>query len=216
MTEQWEKQQREVDSYNVFFSAFKGRTEGDSLYNYDYRLAGMFVEIPDPRNDVDVEPDFALFNGSTLLLAEIKSGTNINQRDIRQMEAAEELSIEAAIEWLRDAEPEAAGYDPNGLTNIESAIVYYRDFIEECRDLSNCSEALEEVSEHCTVLSQKKGGDLRAEEENIDDSELRDLLLDGISVPKLVDKMVYLTENVNREILAYLDSRRESRRSRRA
>jgi len=48
MTEQWEKQQREVDSYNVFFSAFKGRTEGDSLYNYDYRLAGMFVEIPDP------------------------------------------------------------------------------------------------------------------------------------------------------------------------
>ena len=124
----------------------------------------MFVEIPDPRNDVDVEPDFALFNGSTLLLAEIKSGTNINQRDIRQMEAAEELSIEAAIEWLRDAEPEAAGYDPNGLTNIESAIVYYRDFIEECRDLSNCSEALEEVSEHCTVLSQKKGGDLRAED----------------------------------------------------
>ena len=81
--------------------------------------------------------------------------------------------------------------------------MYYRDFIEECRDLSNCSEALEEVSEHCTVLSQKKGGDLRAEEENIDDSELRDLLLDGISVPKLVDKMVYLTENVNREILAY-------------
>jgi len=48
MTEQWEKQQREVDSYNVFFSAFKGRTEVDSPYNYDYRLAGMFVEIPDP------------------------------------------------------------------------------------------------------------------------------------------------------------------------
>lgn len=203
MTEQWEKQKREVDSYNVFFSAFKGNTEGDSLFDLDYRLAGMFVEIKDARNDVEVEPDFVLFNGSTLLLVEIKSGRNINERDIEQMESSDDLSIEAGIEWLRDAKPEQKGYDPNGLNNIEPAIVYYQDFIEDCRDSPGCSDALDDIAEYCTVLSQEKGGELRAERERIDDDELRELLTDGISVPTLVDKHVYLTENVNREILAY-------------
>lgn len=203
MTEQWEKQKREVDSYNVFFSAFKGRIEGKSLYDLNYRLAGMFVEIPDPRNDIEVEPDFALFNGSTLFFAEIKSGRNINQRDIRQMEATKKLSIEAAIEWLRDAEPQQTGYDPNGLNNIESAIVYYRDFLDECRNSSGCSDALGNLSEHCTVLSQKKGGKLQVMEDRLNDSELKALLAEGISVPTLVDKTIYLTENVNRETLAY-------------
>jgi hypothetical protein len=203
MTEKWEKQKREVDSYNVFFSAFKGNTDGKSLFDLDYRLAGMFVEIEDPRNDVEVEPDFVLFNGATLLLVEIKSGRNINRRDIKQMESSKDLSPEAAIEWLRDAEPQQVGYDPNGLNNIESAIVYYRDFIEDCRDSPGCSNALDEIAQHCTVLSQRKGGKLMAEREQINDAELRDLLVEGISVPTLVDKHVYLTENINREILAY-------------
>lgn len=203
MTEQWDKQKREIDSYNVFFSAFKGRTEGESLYDLNYRLAGMFVEIRDPRNDVEVEPDFVLFNGSTLLLVEIKSGENINPRDIEQVEATKDLSIEAAIEWLRDADIQQAGYNPNGLNNIESTIVYYSEFLEECREYSNCSDALAELSEHCTVLSQEKGGVLQTEEERLDDPELHDLLSGGISIPTLVDKHIYLTENVNRETLAY-------------
>jgi hypothetical protein len=203
MTEQWQKQKREVDSYNVFFSAFKGRTEGRSFYDLNYRLAGMFVEITDARNDLVVEPDFVLFDGATLLLTEIKSGRNINQRDINQMESSNELSIEAAIEWLRDAELQQSGYDPNGLNNIEPAIVYYNDFIEECRESSGCSDALDNVSECCTVLSQQKGGLLQIEENQLDDPDLNDLLSEGISIPTLVDKHIYLTENVNREILAY-------------
>ena len=203
MTEQWEKQKRELESYNVFFSAFKGGIEREALYDLNYRLAGMFVEIPDPRNDVEVEPDFVLFNGSTLFLAEIKSGRNINQRDINQMEAADELSIEAAIDWLRDAEIQQAGYDPNGLNNIESVIVYYSSFIEDCRESTGCADALEEISEYGTVLSQEKGGQLQIAENRLDDSDLYQFLEDGISIPTLVDKNVYLTENVNRETLVY-------------
>jgi len=203
MTEQWEKQQRELDSYNVFFSAFKGGVERESLYDLNYRLAGMFVEVPDYRNDVEVEPDFVLFNGSTLILVEIKSGRNINERDINQMEAASELSIEAAIDWLRDAELQQAGYDPNGLNNIEPVIVYYNNFIEDCRESSGCNDALEEIAEYCTVLSQEKGGQLQIAESQLNDAELQSFLADGIHIPTLVDKNIYLTENINREILAY-------------
>jgi hypothetical protein len=203
MTEQWERQQREIDSYNVFFSAFKRSDNGDSLFDLDYRLAGMFVEIPDPRNDVVAEPDFVLFNGSTLLLTEVKSGRNINPRDVRQMEGYSDLSIEAAIEWLRDADLQETGYDPNGLTNIEQTIVYYHDFIEECRDSSGCAEALSELANHCAVLSQEKGGHLQLEAGDIGNPALSDLLNTGISIPTLVDKHIYVTENVDREVLAY-------------
>jgi hypothetical protein len=203
MTEQWEKQKRELDSYNVFFNAFKGGVEDESLFDLGYRLVGMFVNISDQRNDVEVEPDFVLFNGSSLLLVEAKSGENINSRDIRQMEEANRLSIEAAIEWLRDADMEERGYDPNGLNNIECTIVYYREFIEQCRDSVGCSEALEKISEHCSVLSQQKGGKLQVETSQLDDPELNATLSSGIPIPTLVDKAVYLTENVNREILSY-------------
>lgn len=203
MTEQWEKQKRELDSYNVFFNAFKGGIEDQSLYDLGYRLVGMFVNISDQRNDVEVEPDFVLFDGATLLLVEVKSGKNINSRDIRQMEESNKLSIEAAIEWLRDADIQGKGYDPNGINNIECSIVYYREFIEQCRDSSGCVKALEKISDHCSVLSQQKGGKLQVEKNQLDDPELNSVLSDGIAIPTLVDKVVYLTENVNREILSY-------------
>lgn len=63
--------------------------------------------------------------------------------------------------------------------------------------------ALNELSQYCTVLSQGKGGVLKIEEGGFESSDLDSLLREGIQLPKLVDKKIYLTENANREILAY-------------
>lgn len=203
MTVQWNKQQREVDSYNVFFSSFKGESSTSGLFDLNYRLVGSFMTVPDNREGIEVEPDMVLFNGETLLLTEIKSGTNINQRDIKQMEKCNQVSIEAAIEFLSDAEIESSGLDHNDLTNIEPIIVYWSGFIEECRDSPGCQGALSDLSEHCTILSQEKGGQLQIEESNITDTELEETLSDGLKLPTLPETNFYLTENVNREILAY-------------
>ncbi|WP_363467255.1 hypothetical protein [Halogeometricum borinquense] len=203
MTEQWVKQQREVDSYNLFFSSFDGLSGSDSLYDLGYRLVGSFVTIPDSRQQLEVEPDFVLFNGETALLVEIKSGENINSRDIRQMERCDELSYERVVEFLRDAEFSGSELDPNDLSNVEPIIVYYTDFIDDCRTSSGCTEALNELSQCCTVLSQDKGKSLKHEEGKLEDGELEATLRAGIQLPRLVDKKVYLTENANREILAY-------------
>jgi len=202
MTERWTRQKREVDSYNVFFNAFKGYDPNESLHNLGYRLIGTFVEVVD-RGGVRAEPDFVLYNDETLLLAEIKSGTNINGSDIDQMDRTASISIESAIDWLRDADMTASGYDPNNLNNIEPAIVYYNDFMEECRTSSGCSNALDELAEHTAVLSQQKGGELILEEGDVSDANLRNRLTDGIPIPVAVDKAVYLTENIEREILAF-------------
>ncbi|ELY26978.1 hypothetical protein [Haloferax volcanii] len=73
MTEQWAKQQREVDSYNLFFSSFDGLSGHKALFDLGYRLVGNFVTVADSRRQIETEPDFVLFDGETALLIEIKS-----------------------------------------------------------------------------------------------------------------------------------------------
>lgn len=201
MTEQWEKQKREVDSYNVFFSSFKGRNGHKSLFDLGYRLVGVFMRISDNRRGVEAEPDIVLYNGGTLLLVEIKSGQNIDDRAISQMESTNEISVEAGQDFLRNAELEQ--YSHNNLEKIESLIVYYSDFIDECKEYDGCSEALDELVEYGTVLCQEKGGNLSLAKGEIEDASLRNYLTEGIPLPQLPDTNIYLTENVNREILAY-------------
>ncbi|RDZ50450.1 hypothetical protein C5C07_19195 [Haloferax sp. Atlit-4N] len=203
MTEQWVKQQREVDSYNLFFSSFDGLSGAESLYDLGYRLVGSFVTIRDTRQQLIAEPDFVLFNGETALLVEVKSGENINERDKQQMERCNGISYETIVDFLRDAEFNDRGLDPNELNNVESVIVYYTDFIEDCRSSTGCSSALDDLKQHSAVLSQQKGESLTLAEGTLEDNELKTLLRNGIRLPMLVDKKVYLTENTNREILAY-------------
>lgn len=110
MTEEWERQKREIDSYNVFFSALKGRSGTPCLFNLGYRLVGVFMRISDNRQRIVAEPDIVLYNGEKLLLVEIKSGTNIDQRAMDQLESASRISIEAGQTFLQDADLEQ--YNP--------------------------------------------------------------------------------------------------------
>lgn len=202
MNEEWERQKRELDSYNTFFSAFKGEVTGQGLHDYGYRLVGRFLTIPDFRNDVEASPDFVLFNGETLLLTEVKSGENISRRDISQMEACAELSIEAAQDYLSDTEIRSPGYEPTGLQYIQPCIIYYEDFIEECKTYDACEEALTELMEYSAVLTQDKGSALRLEGGVVVDDDLKAILSDGIPLPQIPDKNVYLTEGIEKECLA--------------
>lgn len=201
MSVQWEKQKREVDSYNVFFSAFQGRNGARSLFDLGYRLVGVFMRISDSREGVESDPDFVLYNGGTLLLVEVKSGQNINDRAIEQMEDAKQISIEAGREFLRDAEMEQ--YDHTDLDHIEPLIVYYGDFLEECQNSEGCLTALNELATHAPVLSQTKGEQIELAKGEIEDASLRNFLTDGIPLPKFSSTQIYLTDNINREILAY-------------
>jgi len=203
MTEQWKKQQREVDSYNVFFSAFKGANSSDGLRDLGYHQVGYFLEIEDNRQGVECEPDMVFYDGTTLLLVEIKSGRNVTPRATTQMERCESLSIESASDFLADAEVADMGLDPNNLTNIEPVIVYYADVIEECTESEGCREELENLSEYGSVLSQEKGGELVSVKDSFEDMDLSETFSDGIELPALPETAFYLTENVNREILAY-------------
>ncbi len=202
MDGEWERQKRELDSYNTFFSAIKGDVTGHGFRDHGFRLVGRFLTIPDPRNDVEASPDFVLFDGETLLLAEVKSGENISERDISQMEACAQLGIEAVQDYLSDTEIRSEGYEPTGLRHIQPCIIYYEDFIEECKTHDACEEALSELEEHTAVLTQDKGSTLQLEGGLVVNEDLEEILSNGIPVPQLPDKNVYLTEGIEKECLA--------------
>jgi hypothetical protein len=204
MNEDWSRQKRELDSYNTFFSAIKGEVTGQGLHNLGYRLVGRFLHVPDSRNDVEPSPDFLLYNGETLLLVEVKSGENIATRDIEQMEDSNALSIEAAQNYLNNTEIRSRGLNPDELRHVQPCIVYYEDFIEEeCKPYDGCVESLNELSGEAAVLTQDKGSDLRLESGEVADPSLEASLNDGIQLPQIPDKNVYLTEGVEKECLAF-------------
>lgn len=202
MDEEWERQKREIDSYNIFFSAIKGEVTGQGLLKHGYRIVGRFLDIPDPYNEVEASPDFVLFDGETLLLVEVKSGENISERDREQMKECDQLGIEAAQNYLSDTDIQSKGYDPNGLRYIQPCIIYYEDFIEECKTFDGCEDALVELKEYAAVLTQDKGSVLQLEGGNVVSEDIDDVLSDGIPLPQLPDKNVYLTEGIEKESLA--------------
>ena len=203
MVREWARQKRELDSYNTFFAAIKGEVTGEGLYDLGYRLVGCFQNISDSRNNVTASPDFVLFNGETLLLVEIKSGENITDRDIQQMVDCGGVSIEAAQNHLADTEIRSEGYDPNGLRHIQPCIVYYENFIEECKTYAECLDMLDELKEIAAVLTQDKGSSLERDGGTVVDDDLENALIEGIQLPKLPDKNIHLTEGAEKECLAF-------------
>jgi hypothetical protein len=98
-----ERQRREVNSYNLFYSAVTGRAN-PSLAEHDVQVPMIFPVIEDRPNDVRAEPDFVLYDGETCILVEVKSGNNIEDRHICQMEECDSVSIETAEDALRTAQ----------------------------------------------------------------------------------------------------------------
>ena len=203
MNEQWERQKRELDSYNTFFAAIKGEITGEGFRDLGYRFVGRFLSIPDRRNNIEVEPDFVLFDGTTLLTVEVKSGTNIDTRTIEQLQDCTELSIEAAQSYLTDVEWNNPEFDPKELERIQPCIVYYDEFIDDCKTHPSCADALNELKDYAMVLTQQKGGLLKFEGGLVVENVLKDALTEGFELPEAPDKNVYLTEGIEPECLAF-------------
>lgn len=124
-----------------------------------------FGEINDPYEDVVARPDFVLYDGDTCLMVEVKSGDNIDDRDITQMERCNRLSIDGVEEELHDADVQTKTPYVGDVQTIDRCIVYHdidEEWIEDCRNgWENCQQQLEALEEQAAVLAQDYGGRLR-------------------------------------------------------
>ncbi|MCJ0620100.1 hypothetical protein JZX76_11440 [Haloarcula hispanica] len=197
----WERQRREIDSYNIFYSAFHGVNGGSTLKNLGFRSPYRFPEIPVRDQEEDAEPDIAVFNGDTLLLAEIKSGKQVSQSHFDQIKRCDNLTIEGGESWLKDAEISERGMNHNNLENIETAIVYMEDRYQN-EILKYSEDIIDKIAEKAVVLSQQRGGKLSSERGSFSDTAIDSFFSNGVSLPDVPPQTVYLNEEVEKECLA--------------
>ena len=200
-----ERQRREVNTYNLFYSALTDRAT-PSLAAHGVRIPVMFPVIEDRTRGVRAEPDFVLYDGETCVLAEIKSGNNISDRDIRQMRECAEVDIETAEDALRDAQVRELGYNGT-VTAVEPTIVYQdlgEKYIEATREHSRAfRDALNELTDYAVLMTQDYGGGLRVLAGEFNGTgQLQSLFEHGIELPENPPDEIMLTEGLEHEILA--------------
>ncbi len=203
-----ERQRREVNTYNLFYSAVTARAD-PPLSSRGVRIPVMFPVFDDKSEgrDIEAEPDIVLYDGSTCALCEIKSGNNIDERDIEQMAQCDQVTIETAEEELKNAQVrEKTGYD-GSVTAVESVIVYQdmdEAYVEETqRESEDFRHALDQLTEHAVLMTQDYGDDLRKlEGEFDDDGAMQSALRAGVTLPENPPDEIMLTEGLEPEILA--------------
>jgi hypothetical protein len=203
-----ERQRREVNTYNLFYSAVTARAD-PPLSARGVRIPVMFPVFSDSSEgrDVKAKPDMVLYDGSTCMLCEIKSGNNITERDINQMEGCDRVTIETAEKELKNAQVrEKTEYD-GSVTAVESVIVYQdmdEQYIEETRRESRSfRDALDRITKHCVLMTQDYGGNLRVLAGDFDSTgAMQSALQAGVSLPENPPDEIMLTEGMEPEILA--------------
>ncbi|WP_152422513.1 hypothetical protein [Natrinema pallidum] len=200
-----DRQFREKQTYNLFFSAMTARAS-PCLADLGWRMPVKFGEINDTYSGVDSEPDFVLYDGDTCLLVEIKSGNNIEDRHIRQMQRCNELTIDGVEEELENANVrEKTPYD-GSVQTIDRCIVYHdidEDWIGQCRnEWQSCQKQLERLEEEAAVLTQDFGGKLRRVAGEFKSGRLQNRFNRGIELPENPKEEFVLTEQMEKEILA--------------
>lgn len=201
----WERQRREIDSYNVFYSAFHGVNGGRTLKDLGFRRPLRFPEINIRGQSNDAEPDIAIYNGSTLLFAEVKSGGNVGERAVNQMERCASVTIEDAEGYLKDSKMSEYGLDPNNLSTVDSCIVFFEDrFHADIKGDPYDEQDLESITSDldCPVLTQSRDGRLAIERGSFEATELDSFLTTGVPLPKIPPQTFFLNEGIEKECLA--------------
>jgi len=200
-----DRQLREKQTYNLFYSALTARAS-PCLTDNGWRVPIKFGEIDDPYAGVVARPDFVLYDGDTCLLVEVKSGDNIRDRDISQMERCNQLTIDGVEEELEAAEVQDKTPYNGEVQTIDRCIVYHdidEEWVEQCRnEWDNCQEQLEQLEQEAAVLTQDFGGKLRCVAGGFESGRLQHRFDDGVELPENPKEEFVLTEQMEKEILA--------------
>lgn len=200
-----DRQLREKQTYNLFYSALTARAS-PSLTDHGWRVPIIFGEIEDSYAGVVARPDFVLYDGDTCLLVEVKSGDNIRDRDIEQMERCNQLTIDGVEEELEAADVQDKTPYNGEVQTIDRCIVYHdidEEWIKQCRnEWSDCQEQLERLEQKAAVLTQDFGGTLRRVAGEFKSGRLQHRFDGGVELPENPKEEFVLTEQMEKEILA--------------
>jgi hypothetical protein len=203
--EQVVRQYKEVRAYNLFYSCLTGRAD-PNLAERGWITPIEFGEMYDKYSDTRCDPDFVLYNGDICLIVELKSGNNISERDIEQMEKADQMTIDGIESEIKDTDLSNVPYDGT-VTGVDHCIIYQdidEEWVEKClNNWESCEEALRDLMDTTAVLTQDYGGELRTVAGNFGIEIFKNIFSDNsISLPEEPSEEYLLTENMEKEVLA--------------
>ena len=201
----WPRQKGEIDAYNAFLSAYQSRRSYHGFSVRGYRLTNYFPTLDNRYTDEAIEPDFTLYDGETLILAEIKQGNNIDPHDIKQTEKLDGVTIDAAEEFMDKVDVDRFGL--SGDVYSVEPLIYYdgidSDYIESCRtEWEDCREKLLDLEQYCPVLGREGERRLQLLAGSFDSQDLTDWLEYGIKMSETPRVSVSMTDGLEIESVA--------------
>ncbi|MDL0140766.1 hypothetical protein PNP85_14800 [Halobacterium salinarum] len=201
----WSRQKGEIDAYNAFLSAYQSRNSYHGFSERGFRLTNFFPTIDNRHTDTAVEPDFSFYDGETLLLAEVKQGNNIDQRDVEQARRLDSVTIDAAEEYMENVDVGRFGL--SGDVYAVEPFIYYdgvdSGYVEKCRDeWENCRERLMEMKSNCPVMGREGDRRLELMVGEFDSQELTKWLDYGIEMSETPRVTVSMTDGLEIESIA--------------
>lgn len=201
----WSRQKGEIDAYNAFLSAYQSRRSYHGFSERGYRLTNFFPTLDNRHTGGAIEPDFSLYDGETLILAEIKQGNNIEPRDIEQAEKLNNVTIDAAEEYMDEVD--IARFGLSGDVYSVEPLIYYdavdSKYIKRCRNQwSNCRERLVELENHCPILGREGDRRLQLMAGSFGSEDLTEWLDYGIKMSETPRVTVSMTDGLEIESIA--------------
>ncbi|MUV60010.1 hypothetical protein [Halobacterium sp. CBA1126] len=202
----WPRQRGEIDAYNAFLSAYPARNSDRGFSDEGYRLTNFFPTINNSFTETAVEPDFSLYDGETLILAEVKQGNNIEPRDVEQAKRLDSVSIDAAEEYIDKIDVDGR-FGLSGNVFSTEPLVYYddldSDYVDDCRNKwEDCREQLEELEEYCPVLGREGEQTLQLLAGEFGSDHLQEWLTAGIEMAETPRVTVTMTDGLEIESIA--------------
>lgn len=202
----WSRQRGEIQAYNYFLSTFHSRRSYHGFSELGYQLTNLFPTIDNRFTNGPIEPDFSLYDGSTLILAEVKQGNNIEPRDADQVERLASVSIDAAEEYLKNVAVEDRFGFGGDVFSVEPLIYYdglTGTYVERCRnEWENCRKQLEAVESNCPVLGREGNRKLKLLAGGFDSDNLTDWMEYGIEMAETPRVTVSMTDSLEIESIA--------------
>jgi hypothetical protein len=201
----WERQKGEIDAYNAFLSTYQSRCSYHGFSERGYRLTNFFPTLDNRYTNDTIEPDFSLYDGETLILVEVKQGNNIEPRDVKQAEKLDNVTIDAAEEYMDNVDVERFGL--SGDVYSVEPLVYYDGmdsaYIEQCRnEWENCREQLVKLENHCPILGREGDRRLQLLAGTFNSEEITEWLSYGIKMSETPRVTVSMTDSLEIESVA--------------
>lgn len=107
-------------------------------------------------------------------------------------------------DFLHDTEITEEDIEPSTVETFDHCIVFYENFVNKCRNKwQSCRDALNDLEKVTPIMTMGRDSQLRLDAGNFESDDLNRILNNGISLPKIPEKTIYLPENVELEALSF-------------